>query len=300
MDSIVIVSPFRCRMWELHDRLESHINEHSCKAEIASFDVHGQLVPVLGRRLQGDANHDIELIYGARRLFVARHLNKLLQVQLRDMTDVQAIIAMDIENRQRRNVSPYEQGIAYAQWLREKYFQSQDDIARALQISASQVSRLLKIARLPVVIVNAFGNPLDIRENWGLDLCAACEDEKRKPSVIAKARELASSDRRPPAPDVYRILLASATQGRPEKKRSHDEVVTDEHGNAVFRIRHQRKTFALLLPVERMPASVMSEVKRSLLDILQRRSLGIMAPVRTSTVAKRRQSAASPSPTAAP
>jgi hypothetical protein len=63
-------------MWELHDRLEAHINEDTCRAEIASFGAHGQFVAVLGRRLKGDASHDIELITGARRLFVARHLNK--------------------------------------------------------------------------------------------------------------------------------------------------------------------------------------------------------------------------------
>ena len=76
MPTITMMNPFRCRMWELHDRLEAHINEDTCRAEIASFGAHGQFVAVLGRRLKGDASHDIELITGARRLFVARHLNK--------------------------------------------------------------------------------------------------------------------------------------------------------------------------------------------------------------------------------
>src|SRR5215472_14327187 len=63
-----LVSPFRCRMWSLHDRLEEHITEESCKAEIESFQSHGQVVPVIGRPVPEDPGYDFELIFGARRL----------------------------------------------------------------------------------------------------------------------------------------------------------------------------------------------------------------------------------------
>src|SRR6185369_17989067 len=100
MREIVAVNPFKCQLWALHDRLEEHITEESCKAEIQSFLQHGQLVPVLGRRIH-DADSEVELIYGARRLFTARHLNMPLLVEVRPVTDQDAIVAMDIENRQR-------------------------------------------------------------------------------------------------------------------------------------------------------------------------------------------------------
>ena len=38
------------------------------------------------------------------------------------LTDQEAIIAMDIENRQRADTSPYERGVAYARWLNAGYF----------------------------------------------------------------------------------------------------------------------------------------------------------------------------------
>lgn len=59
MRQIVSVNPFRCRMWDLHDRLEQHLTDESCKKEIESFKRHGQLVPVLGRRLLNDKEHDM-------------------------------------------------------------------------------------------------------------------------------------------------------------------------------------------------------------------------------------------------
>ena len=49
MPSVTPINPFRCRMWEFHDRLEAHISEKSCRDEIASFATHGQFVAVLGR-----------------------------------------------------------------------------------------------------------------------------------------------------------------------------------------------------------------------------------------------------------
>ncbi len=122
MRSVILMDPFRCRMWDLHDRFEAAITEQSCKAEIESFQRHGQLVPVLGRPIRGDPQHEVELIYGGRRLFVARHLNKQILVEMRPMTDREAIVAMDIENRQRLDISPFERGFSYTRWLRMGLF----------------------------------------------------------------------------------------------------------------------------------------------------------------------------------
>ncbi|MET0660526.1 MAG: ParB N-terminal domain-containing protein, partial [Steroidobacteraceae bacterium] len=74
MRSISAVDPFKCRVWKLHNRRQESITELTCKAEIEAFIAHGQFVPALGRPLHDDPDHEIELIYGARRLFVARHL----------------------------------------------------------------------------------------------------------------------------------------------------------------------------------------------------------------------------------
>ena len=121
----------------LHDRLEDYVCEETCRGEIESTARHGQLIPALGRKIHGDPNYDIELIYGARRLFVARHLNKPLLVELRPLSDREAIVAMEIENRHRKDLSSYERGTSYARMLRTKQFKSQDDLARTLKVSGT-------------------------------------------------------------------------------------------------------------------------------------------------------------------
>jgi len=268
---IVSFNPFRCRVWALHDRLAEHITEESCRTEIASFTSQGQLIPVLGRLVCGDPEHDVELIYGARRLFVARHLNMPLQVELRDLSDREALSAMDIENRHRKDVSAYERGTSYARWLRASYFSSQEDIARALRISPAQVSRLLKLAQLPSVVVSAFESPRAIQEGWGLDLFRAWQCAQIRPLIAQRARAICERSPRPPGREVYRQLIA-ARSARRTRGHQRDEVVTGNSGAPLFRIRFHRKAVALLVPTEKMSARTLERIRFGLRDILQSES----------------------------
>lgn len=267
LDSIVSVNPFRCRMWEMHDRLQDHLSEESCRTEIASFEKHGQLVPALGRRIARDPHFDIELICGSRRLFVARHLNQPLRVEVREMSDIEAIVAIDIENRQRADVSPYERGLSFVEWSRSGYFRSQDEIARTLRISASHVSRLMQLARLPSVILSAFDSPASICEAWGLDLLRALENPQMRQPVINTARALAQAAPRPAPKDVFRQLMA-AGRGRTARKRLRDEVVMDGSGRPLYRVRRQNHSLAILLPISGLHPDIENRVKCAVVDAL--------------------------------
>lgn len=267
MQELKTVNPFRCKMWELHDRLESSLTEETCRAEIESISRKGQLVPALARALHNDPGHDYELIYGARRLFVARHLNKPLLVEIRDISDREAIIAMDIENRQRKDISPYERGLSYANWLRSGQFSSQDELARELRISASQVSRLLRVARLPAVIVSAFGNPTAIREVWGVELSEALEDPHRRQVTIGAARATSAQERRPAPEQVFCQLIAAGAPGRKVRNAAHDEVVVGDDGRPLFRIRRQRSSIALLLPIAKVSRETLDHIRLAIIEV---------------------------------
>lgn len=267
--TLVSVSPFRCRMWSLHDRLEEYISEESCKSEIESLAKHGQLLPVLGRPIRGDTAYDAELIYGARRLFIAKHLNVPLTVELREMSDKEAIVALDIENRHRKDISPYERALSYVRWLREGQFTSQDDLARTLRISASQVSRLLQFAKLPAVVIAAFPRPVEIRETWGLDLVKACEDPLTRQSIVRRARMVAASKVQLSSLEVYQSLMGVVAGSPRRGRRLHDEVVKANDGMPLFRIRHQRKTVALLLPAGKASSKSLERIRQAVAQILQ-------------------------------
>jgi ParB family chromosome partitioning protein len=267
-------------MWSLHDRCEEHVNEDTCKAEIDSFRKHGQLVPTLGRVLQGHPDYDIELIYGARRLFVARHLNVPVLVEIREISDREALIAMDIENRQRTDISPYERAVSYAHWLRNGHFHSQDDIARALKISPTRVSRLLRLAKLPAVILNAFTSPLEICEAWGVDIMDALEDPKKRRRTIERAREIGASSTRLPAKRVYRELITASARGRQPKPVAAVEIVRDCEGAPLFRIRQLNTSVSLVLPKQKLSAAAMAEIRARIAEILKRGSREASEPRR--------------------
>jgi ParB/RepB/Spo0J family partition protein len=262
-------SPFRCRMWEFHDRLEETITEVSCRAEIASFLSNGQQTPVLGRSLPRDPDYDVELIYGARRLFVARHLNVPLKVELRTLTDREAIIAMDIENRQRKDISAYERGLSFTRWMQSKHFKSQDEIAKALEISASQVSRLIKVSRLPSVVVGAFPNPAELRESWGLELYEACQDTSKRRQVVERARAIVRDPGNSTPESVYEKLMFGQKRRSGRGSRNQDEIVKDDFGEPLFRIRYRKALVAFLIPVRHRSPETLDDLKKAVVEILR-------------------------------
>jgi len=257
-------------MWAYHERLEDYITEETCRVEIESCAKHGQLIPVLGRPLRNDPSYEVELIFGARRLFVARHLNIPLVVELREMTDKEAVIAMEIENHHRAATSPYERGLTFARWLRENLFESQDDIARALNISKSQVSRYLRVTKLPSVILGAFESPCQICESWGLDLMNLWEDPQRQRALARRARTIRGDTNRPSARDVYRMLVdSSITPRRRASKLVYDEIVRAPGGAPLFHIRHHHDSIAILLPLRLISKKSLQHIKSVLAEVLQ-------------------------------
>jgi len=265
----VKMDPFRCRLWKFHDRLEEGISERTCQNEIRSFERYGQLLPVLGRAVEYDERYDVELIYGARRLFIARYVNKPINVDVRQLSDREAMVAMDMENRLRRDVSPYERGLSYARWLRGGHFTCQEDLAETLQVSAAQVSRLLRLARLPSVVIGAFESATDICEAWGLELAEALEHPERRKAAIRAARAISAVAPRPAARDVYRQLLASSARGRRVKHMCRDHVVKDANGTALFRLRHRRSSIALMVPLAVLTPDRLAEIRSAVGAILE-------------------------------
>jgi ParB family chromosome partitioning protein len=227
---------------------------------------------VLGRPVRDDPGYDVEVICGVRRLFIARLLKVNLLVQMRELSDREAIISMHIENCLRKDLSPYERGLGYSRWLRGGHFESQEEMAAVLRVSPSQVSRLLKLARLPSVIVSAFRDTTNIRESWAAKLTEVLEDPVRKQPAIRAARAIAASSSPLLPKEVYRRLLASAAPtspgGRKVAPSIRDLVIEDDNGLPLFRIRHQQGAIALLLPADRTSAQTLAAIQHAVARIL--------------------------------
>jgi hypothetical protein len=140
-------------------------------------------------------------------------------------------------------------------------------LARALNISTSHVSRLLKLARLPAAIVNAFGSIADIREGWG-DIGDDLEDARKRSAMMRTAREISAIHPRPPAQEVYTQLRQSSVRGRRPRTTGHDQVVKGEDGTALFRVRHQVSSVALILPLQ-VSSACLQDIEVAVAEVLQ-------------------------------
>jgi len=183
------------------------------------------------------------LIYGSRRLFVARHLNIPLLVEVKDLSDHDEIVALDIDDRQRKDLSPYERGRSYGAWIRSRLVNSQDELSRVLKVSPSPVSRLLRLAQLPAVLVSAFTSPLDICVSWGRRRMEMWEEPTKRAAVTSAARRLAEESPRPPAAAIYQRLITCA-DGSTRTKRAapRDQVIRDDGNVALFRVQVSRNS----------------------------------------------------------
>lgn len=272
--------PADCTLWQFHQRFGEELSEGSCKDLIASMRRHGQRHPVLGRRAEGRAGAPIELIYGGRRLFAATQLGIKLCVDVRDLDDRAAIVEMEIENRLRTDITPYDRGMSYRHWLNARVFANQSELARELGVSEAQVSKLLRYAELPAAVVGAFDSVRSIREEWAVTLAKLCQDPHSRPALVRRAREFAKACGQQAPEMVFRRLVADDTlRGRAPSQRPEEVVITSS-GRVIYRIAVRASTVHFILPRATLSDDLLRQLKCQLTSLLDKvpalppRSLG--------------------------
>jgi ParB/RepB/Spo0J family partition protein len=250
MTQTLRISPFKCRMWSLHDRMTDDADLTATRQLIDSIHQHGQKQPALGRRIALPAASDgceVELIYGARRLAATRELGIDLVVDLREIDDRAGLIEMDIENRVREDISAYERGMSYRRWLRSGMFATQAELAKALGVSEAQVCRLLRFAELPAVVVSAFASHRCIREDWAGVLAKLCKCPEQSDGIRGRARRLAAMEIKPAPDEIYNHLISDGHRVL-ARTRIRDEVIKSRAGHPLFRIGVRARAVHLILP----------------------------------------------------
>lgn len=259
--------PSRCTIWKMHSRSDEFVCSRSCKDLIESIRANGQRHPVLVRPTSGNS---YELIYGARRLFAALELGVELLARVTELDDRAALIEMDIENRPRADISPYERGLNYGRWLRAGYFGNQVEMADALGISRAQICRLLRYAELPAAIVGAFPSPLDIRQGWAVRLANALREQEGRNAMIRRAKKIAASpDPRRTPQAIFDALLRGARENVVEQRRT--EVFKDATGAPLFRLAVLSDSVHLILPRYDTAPKILERITNEVAAILSDR-----------------------------
>jgi ParB family chromosome partitioning protein len=175
------------------------------KEEIASAGGNVQPIKVRVAPDLGKATEPYEIVYGHRRHRACLELAiPVLAVVQTVMKDEDLFIEMERENRNRADLSAWEQGMMYLQALEKGLFPSAKQLAAAIDRDTGNIGRAMALAKLPAEVVTAFGSPLNLQFRWATPLKDA---HQRDPEgLLSAARALAISQPRLSPAEVFAAL----------------------------------------------------------------------------------------------
>ena len=151
----------------------------------------GNVQPILVRRVDGG----YEIVSGHRRHRACSELGlRVFAVVCEEpLSDLELFLAMERENRERKDLSPYDQGRMYVHAIDSGLFSSQRRLGVAIGVSHTWVRKAVQIAKLPVEVIEAFPDPTAIQPAHAEDIVAALAGDA--PAVMRRAAELGATKR---------------------------------------------------------------------------------------------------------
>ena len=153
-----------------------------------------------------------EIVFGHRRHRACSELGipVLATIDNGTVSDHDLFSAMDRENRERADLSPYEQGMMYRRALDEKLYPSNRRLAEALGVSHTWVANVLLVADLPAPIVECFRSPLEIQHRHAKSIASALETDRK--GVLRKAEKLRAQKRTKVAAAVVTAIVGASNE----------------------------------------------------------------------------------------
>lgn len=173
----------------------------------------GNAQPILVREHLPD---QYEIVFGHRRHRACLELGVpvLAAVAEQSLGDIEVFLSMERENRERADLSPYEQGQSYVSALDAGLFPSLRRLAEAVGVSHTWVRKSMLVAQLPVAVVQAFRSPLEIQPKHAEEIAA--ELERDRAGVMRRAERLRLGDKRLTAAQTVQALLPRKPEGPPK------------------------------------------------------------------------------------
>lgn len=150
-----------------------------------SISQHGIVQPILVRSVNGDdlGGARYEIIAGERRWRAAQKAGRHeVPIVIREVEDRQALEIAIIENVQRADLNPVEEGLGYQQLMQE-YDYSQSELATVIGKSRSHVANTIRLLKLPQS-VQALISSGDLSAGHARTLVTANEPEKLAKQIV--------------------------------------------------------------------------------------------------------------------
>ncbi|MEJ8825104.1 ParB/RepB/Spo0J family partition protein [Variovorax humicola] len=170
----------------------------------------GNVQPIKVRPTKSGEGVAYEIVFGHRRHEACRQLGLPVLAVVDNLDDRTLFVEMDRENRERADLSPWEQGVMYLKALDQGLFASNRQLATALGIDPSNLGKSLALAKLPDAVVAAFATPLDIQLRWAPLLNKAMEEDEA--GLMKRATEM-EAHRGPRGPKAVLAYLVEPAPG---------------------------------------------------------------------------------------
>jgi ParB family chromosome partitioning protein len=178
------------------------------KKDIAHAGGNVQPIKVRPKHESGDGKVRWEIVFGHRRHRACLELGiPVLATIESHMTDQQLYIEMERENRDRKDLSAWEQGTMYARALERGLFASNRQLAAALDLDLGLVGKAIALAKLPDEVLAAFASPLDLQFRWATPFKEALQKDPE--GLLERARRISQSPTRASAAQVFAALVAA-------------------------------------------------------------------------------------------
>lgn len=205
-------------------RISRWANRHEASFNSAEFielkedlrESGGNLVPIKVRPIEDREGFEYELVYGHRRHRACIELGLPVLALVQKIDDKQLFLDMERENGYRVSLSAYEQGAHYLRAVESGLFRSFVGLSSEIGVSIGNISKAVKIAKLPASVVGCFPSPLCITYRMGEALSEALE---RDPDgVLRRAEELSQLEQRPTEEAILRRLVGDTVKKVTELK----------------------------------------------------------------------------------
>jgi ParB family chromosome partitioning protein len=243
-------SPYR-------DRADWGFEGESFERLVRTIGQDGQLVPIAVRQKPDDPDR-FEIIWGHRRVRACRRLGIKVRAVVREVDTRSLALLMDLENTQREDLSTIERARKYRKLIDDSVFATQNELAAHFQMSEGHASKLLLVAGLPDVIVEALGDPGRVSYRQWLRLANGLKSADTLKAAEAAAETVAIG---PASFDARVNALIEAGQGT--QKSSEGHVLLAENGGIIGAAKRSRKS--------RVTLELESAVDPAFLDFLLER-----------------------------
>ncbi len=172
-----------------------------------------------------------EIVFGHRRHRACLELGLPVLALIESASEQELFVQMERENRNRADLSAWEQGVMYTRALDHGLYASNRQLASAIGRDVADVGKAISLARLPQAVIDAFHSPLDLQFRWAKPLNDVQQSDPE--GLLRRAKSINGKGMN--AKEVLAVLTG-AVQGTPAAYAPPNRIDIERDGTVVATI----------------------------------------------------------------